>query len=260
MVISKRKLFWVIFIILSLLIYIGLMSYDFGRKAFASKHYEAARIFYKVAAYCGNGAAQNNLGSLYAEGLGGEVNYEAAAQFYQRAVDNGISQAKFNLANLYEDGLGLKKDTKKALYLFESAAIDGDLMAAFNLAHILATDKEGSSKNIFGSVYWYGRAAESGFTSAQYNLGILFANEENIRDLTKAAYWYSKAAEKGHSKAMMDTGTLYIYGIGVERDFVKGIAFLRKAELDKTISEEVSIKIVKACASTTDVLELKSCM
>jgi uncharacterized protein len=47
------------------------------------------------------------------------------------------------------------------------------------------------------AVAWFRKAAEQGYASAQYNLGVMCYNGESVsQDYGQAAAWYRKAAEQ----------------------------------------------------------------
>jgi TPR repeat protein len=49
--------------------------------------------------------------------------------------------------------------------------------------------------------------AEQGDAQAQYNLGIMYDNGQDVpQDYTAAASWYRKAAEQGHAQAQFNLG------------------------------------------------------
>ena len=81
----------------------------------------------------GQPEAQLNLGHLYQEGLGVEVDYAAAFLWYQRAAESGLAEAQFNLGLLYYDGLGVPQDRETALELFREAESQSLAAASYML-------------------------------------------------------------------------------------------------------------------------------
>jgi TPR repeat protein len=64
--------------------------------------------------------------------------------------------------------------------------------------------------------------AHQGNTSAQYNLGVIYANGRGVaRNDVEAVKWYSKAAEKGNAQAQYALGLMYGHGRGVPKDYTK---------------------------------------
>ncbi len=55
------------------------------------------------------------------------------------------------------------------------------------------------------AVRWYRRAAEQGYASAQYNLGVMYYLRRSVPQYyAAAARWYRRAAEQGFAKAGTD--------------------------------------------------------
>ena len=66
----------------------------------------------------------------------------------------------------------------------------------------------------------YRKAAEQGFAEAQYNLGVMYANGQGVRqDYTQAVQWYRKAAEQGLAEAQYNLGVMYAKGEGVRQNY-----------------------------------------
>jgi hypothetical protein len=67
--------------------------------------------------------------------------------------------------------------------------------------------------------------AEQGNASAQYYLGVMYRNGDEVnQDYNTAINWYVLAAEQGHANAQFKLGLIYDMGIGVDRDI--GIAIM----------------------------------
>jgi TPR repeat protein len=99
----------------------------------------AARRWYEEAAGKGSLSAVNNLGAMYETGQGVPQNYEEAATRYATAVKYGLSDAQYNLGALYESGKGLPKDPLQAYLWYSLAAIQGDADAAVARDRVGAT-------------------------------------------------------------------------------------------------------------------------
>jgi TPR repeat protein len=69
---------------------------------------------------------------------------------------------------------------------------------------------------------WFRRAADQGYSVAQFNLGYRYATGEGAQqNVVKAARWFRKAALQGSSDAQLLLGAAYIKGDGVQRDVVE---------------------------------------
>ena len=88
----------------------------------------------------------------------------------------------------------------------------------------------GTDKNHTEAVKWWRKAAEQGYTKAQYNLGIAYANGEGVpEDRSEAVKWVRKAAEQGDANAQCLLGFYYILGKGVAKDMSEAVKWYRKA-------------------------------
>ena len=73
-------------------------------------------------------------------------------------------------------------------------------------------------------------SAEAGAASAQYFLGMMYANGEDVpQDDAEAGTWYRKAAEQGHIEAKNNLGVMYADGRGVPQDYVEAHMWLNLA-------------------------------
>ena len=72
--------------------------------------------------------------------------------------------------------------------------------------------------------------AENGDILAQYNLGVMYANEKSkIHDYQEAAKWFRMAADQGDTDAQVWLGAAYAGGRGVTWDYKKAIDWYRLA-------------------------------
>ncbi len=73
----------------------------------------------------------------------------------------------------------------------------------------------GVAQNYGEATKWYRKAAELGFATAQYHLGVLYDVGEGVgRDYARSAEWYRLAAEQGYAPAQNNLGALYLRGWG----------------------------------------------
>ena len=94
-------------------------------------NYQTALKVWLEGAMAGSAEAQNNVGEIYAKGLGTAPDYGMAFQWFRKAADQGYGRAKINLGYLYEQGLGVERDQAAALNLYrEASGIEDELMYA----------------------------------------------------------------------------------------------------------------------------------
>jgi TPR repeat protein len=93
------------------------------------------------------------------------------------------------------------------------------------------------------------RAAEAGHAKAQFTLGQLYEDEALGPDPAMSATWFAKSAAQGYAYAEWVHGLNLLQGVGLPRDEVLGLAFIRRAAEGKF---EGAIQfIVDACENGT---------
>lgn len=99
--------------------------------AYDRANYQTALKVWLEGAMAGSPEAQNNVGEIYAKGLGTAPDYGMAFQWFKKAAEQGYGRAKINLGYLYEQGLGVERDQAAALNLYrEASGIEDELMYA----------------------------------------------------------------------------------------------------------------------------------
>jgi multidrug efflux pump subunit AcrA (membrane-fusion protein) len=99
--------------------------------SFDRANYQTALKVWLEGAMGGSAEAQNNVGEIYAKGLGTAPDYGMAFQWFKKAADQGYGRAKINLGFLYEQGLGVAQDQAAALNLYrEASGLQDELLYA----------------------------------------------------------------------------------------------------------------------------------
>jgi hypothetical protein len=82
-------------------------------------------------------------------------------------------------------------------------------VAQFSLGSILEAGADTVAKDDAHAAAWYQKAATQGLASAQYRLGVLYAEGRGVaRDLGQAGAWYRRAADQDDSDAQTSLGIL----------------------------------------------------
>jgi TPR repeat protein len=102
---------------------------------FRAQDYRTARSYYEKAENIGYLGAEgaNNLGVIYAKGLGVKQDYKRAFQLFQKSAAGGDVWGMYNLGFYYEQGLGVTPDYKQARQWYEKAASKGHKDAKLRL-------------------------------------------------------------------------------------------------------------------------------
>ncbi|MDD1628712.1 MAG: sel1 repeat family protein, partial [Methylococcaceae bacterium] len=68
--------------------------------------------------------------------------------------------------------------------------------------------------------------AEQGDATAQYNLGVMYANGKGMtQDDKQAAFWFRKSADQGYAEAQLILGVMYNEGQGgMSKDYSQAVA------------------------------------
>ena len=144
-------------------------GFDEGTAAYERGDYNVAYKEFKTLAEKGFAEAQNNLGSMYADGLGVKKDLAEAVKWYRKAAEQGNAVAQKNLAYMYFNGLGLPKDVTEATQWYRKAAEQGNAFAQNNLGAIYA-DGSGVAKDPAEAEKWFHKAAQQGLPEAKDNL------------------------------------------------------------------------------------------
>ena len=100
-------------------------------------------------------------------------------------------------------------------------------------------------QNTSKAVELYRKAAEQGYSKAQYDLAWMYSSGKGTtQDSKKAFNWYKKAAEQGHDSAQYELGAMYAFGRGVTKDLSKTKYWIKKAYKNPNISSK-TLKLVK---------------
>ncbi|WP_324172102.1 tetratricopeptide repeat protein [Sulfurimonas sp.] len=93
------------------------------------QNYSEAAFWYEEGAKRGHLESFNNLGVLYKDGHGVEVDEARCFLCFEKAANGGIGEGLYNLGQLYDQGFGCEQDHDKALELCREAAYKGHAKA-----------------------------------------------------------------------------------------------------------------------------------
>ena len=122
-------------------------------------------------------------------------------------------------------------DYKTALKLIRPLAEKGIVEAEYNLG-LLYAKGEGVRQDTKQAAIWFKKAAEHGSAAAQHALGYHYETGAGVPyDAEEAVTWYRKASDQGFARAQFKLGQFYEFGYAliVFKDDVQAEAFYRKA-------------------------------
>ena len=221
----------------------------------------------KLAANGEYAEAQSELGVLYYRGLGVEQDFEKSVSLVADAAYQGWVLAQYNLAvimgeddqfaderfevadllelsasqGLYAAQVVLDGETGPGVLNSEEAkdlclemADEKDARALFSLARRKMVgwmiDQEEDRAKLVELIK---EASDSGYSRAQYTMGVLYMTGDVVEANVQNGFWLLKsAAAQNHSLALHHMGVCYAQGIGVEPNVEQAFRhFSRSAEL-----------------------------
>ena len=176
-------------------------SDELGRAhgAYKQGDYALALKEFQTYAERGNSEAQYYLGVMYLKGIG--LKNQKDPKSVKNILDKGIRWINTSvqqnnpdalgvLASFYERGFSLyQKDLKKAFELRTKAAETGDALSIYNLGEAVLRGL-GTSQNTNDAIILFETAASKKLPTAMFNLGVIFYNEPEFKDLIKSFMWF----------------------------------------------------------------------
>jgi TonB family protein len=180
-------------------------QFSLGKMYFIAGDYAQALAWFGKAAEQGNAPAQINVGSMFANGMGGvSVDFRQAVAWYSKAAEQGNPQAQTDLGFMLADGRGISLDYKQAAFWYRKAADQGYAPAETYLGMMYA-DGRGVPQDPKQAVELTRLAADQGFALAQHNLALAYDSGIGVPvDHAQAQVW-SRDASSGHASDETDT-------------------------------------------------------
>ena len=161
----------------------------------AGDYARAMRIFQQWAAK-GDTNAMNDIGWMYANGLGMPVSAEQAIAWYSKAAKLGNPVGYTNLGRLYQHGQGVPIDYDKAMKLYLEAASQNEPVA-MNQIGFMFQHGLGSPQEPDAAYAYYKMAQRAGYEPAIVHIQELIASGTlNPRTITAADDRASAAASR----------------------------------------------------------------
>jgi len=168
--------------------------------------------WYALAAAQGHAGAQNDLGTMYCNGVGVADDLEEATKWYRRAADQGLAVAQFNLAMRYKCGKGVQADDHEAAVWFRKSADQGYVEAIGEL----------------GTLLRQGRGVTNSLPlAAQRHIAAALAGDLLSRnELTKYGAELEQEAHQGSMLAALCLAKMHEAGLTVEKSEATMFAWL----------------------------------
>jgi TPR repeat protein len=169
---------------------IGAM-YQNGRGVAASR--DSAIEWYRKAAAQNNQKAISRLNLIQSN----ELRFNKTLAL----AGGGDMESQYDLGNMYMEGIGVDIDKAKAINWYGKAAAQGYEKAQYKLG-LIYYEESSPEKDIPLAFTFFNEAAEKGYPAAQYYLGKMYASGHGVkRNYETARQWYSKAVDGGFNDA-----------------------------------------------------------
>ena len=181
-------------------------------------------------AQLGDPAAQTLIAELMTQGMGVKRDTKDAAFWYSKAAEGGDPTSMFKYALILMEGRDVPRDQKKADEWMKKAAEAGQASAEFNVAQMLTAENPGL-KGLQLALPYYEKSAAQGIADAQYAVSQLYLNLPDLppEKKSRAREWLSRAANSGYDTAQLDMGIWLINGTGGKQDLENGFNWMRVA-------------------------------
>lgn len=204
--------------------------------------YQKAFDLYQQAADNNYPYANTKLAVYYEDGVLGEENTAEAFKHYQIAAEAGLPDSLYHLGRYYKYAVGIPENPEEALKLFNQAAEAGSAPGLTELALSYEQEYGGLEFDAAKIIEYMTKAAEMGYTYAQYKLASYYYYGLVETDLEKAIEWYTKAYEQGYPYAALMLGEYYLYNMGGgETQYEKAFEYFKFAEEQNVISEGLGV-------------------
>ncbi|MEJ2374554.1 MAG: tetratricopeptide repeat protein [Pseudolabrys sp.] len=180
--------------------------------------------------------------------------YATALPLFRSLARAGDARAQYKLGVMYLMGQGVKRNEAEALKWLrksneEKKAFEaynrGDYATALRLYRPLANRGEPTAQYVMGLMYandqgvpqsyaaamnWHKKVAEEGEALGQFSVGVMYLKGLGVRkNYAEAAKWFQKAADQGNAKAQYNLGSMYVKGEGVGQNYVRADLLLSLA-------------------------------
>jgi len=151
------------------------------------------------------------------------------------AEETALADAYANGYRAFERG-----DQAAVLQLWAPLAEQGDPRAQFGLGLIYEAGFGGTASDDQAALGWYQRAARLGFSPAQNNLALMYAEGRVVsRDLAQAATLWRQAATAGFGPAQQNLALALANGSGVERNEREAAEWNQRASAQRLLAAKI---------------------
>ncbi|MFR2755384.1 MAG: MobP3 family relaxase [Eisenbergiella massiliensis] len=218
-------------------------QYLYGGDDVVQDFSEAYRLFFQEAE-TGNALAMQDLGRMYADGLGRETDMEKAQEWYTRTLAAFLTEERevlekqrpylqYRIGKMYMAGLGTEQDYKAAAAWFTKAVASNHKYAQYSLAGLYYRG-QGVEQDYEYAFQLYRCSADQGNPYAEYELAKMYQEgigteknqEEAAEHYVNAFSGFTSMEKRSHDdKLQYRLGQMLHTGLGTERDDAAALAY-----------------------------------
>lgn len=207
--------------------------------------FEQALHLFLEEAEGGNALAMHDLGRMYADGLGVDMNAETAFAWYEKALlafldieaNKESRYVEYRIGKMYAAGLGTEQNYVEAAEWFELATSRNHKYAQYSLAGLYSRG-QGVKQDCEMAFRLYRKSAAQRVPYANYELAKMYRDgigtekdsEQAELNFEEAFYGFKRLEEQSHDdKLQYRLGQMLYTGIGTEKDADAAIGYFEKA-------------------------------
>lgn len=193
--------------------------------------FEKAFALFLKEAEDGNALAMYDLGRMFADGLGREIDMEQAQGWYKKALQTFLEveptpYIEYRIGKMFAAGLGTEQDYAQAASWFREAAEQNNQYAMYSLAGLYLKG-QGVEMDAEKARELYSKSAQKGFPYAAYELAKMYRDGiGGDKDSAAAEQYFSQAfigframeRESHEDKLQYRIGWMLFHGVGTEKD------------------------------------------
>ncbi|MDZ4743397.1 MAG: tetratricopeptide repeat protein [Verrucomicrobiota bacterium] len=177
----------------------------------------------------------------YMVGYGRKSDINKAVTIYSELANKGYTPAQMKLYDYLPEGFHSIVLNTKEIQDYIMSLDNNQLtpLQMYNMA-VLSNYAETKEKDEKKSFEWMLKAAEAGYATAQYRLGIYYALGIGVpEDKKKAFLWYKKAAMSSHAEAQFTLSQYYRFGTVTDKNLENAFYWLKKSAMKGYVYAEV---------------------
>ncbi|MBZ2174388.1 relaxase MobL [Schnuerera sp. xch1] len=225
--------------------------------------FKDALYLFQSEAEKGNALAMLNMGRIFADGLGVEIDMEESYRWYEKALNafhkvedkKSWKYTEYCTGKMYSQGLGTEVDYERAAYWLSLSAEEGYKFAEYSLGGLYYRG-QGVEQSCERAFELYLKSAKQSFPYAEFELAKMYHDgigtnrneEESNKYFSSAFMGFKKLEKKSHDdKIQYRLGWMLQNGVGTEKDIGKAKEYYEKsARLGNTFACYSLAKLILA--------------